>query len=135
MISEVAVVKMDTTVDDALRLCVERRIRHLPVVDEENRLSGLVTERDMRTFLSSRIGTNTENKSDGKGLKRPVHLVMIRNPVTATPEISLSEAALQMLTRRVGCLPVIDTELHVVGIVTASDFLKYLANSRKDSTD
>jgi CBS domain-containing protein len=95
-------------------------------LDDQKQLVGLVTDRDLRCLINPRVGTISENNSDRESLKRPVHLVMVREPVVACPENSLSEAAELMLANRVGCLPVVDEELHVVGIVTTTDLLRYV---------
>ena len=127
MSNDVACINMDTFIGDAIQVCSDRRIRHLPVIDDQNQLVGLVTDRDLRYFTSPRIGSISENNSDRESLKRPVHLIMVRNVTTASPEIPLSEAAERMLAHRVGCLPVVDTERHVIGIITNSDLLRYIA--------
>jgi acetoin utilization protein AcuB len=126
MTREVACVDMDRTLGEAMALCSENHIRHLPVLDEHKRLVGLVTDRDLRYFLSPRIGTLSENSSDRESMGRPVHLVMVRGVHVTYPNSSLAEVAQIMLDHRIGCLPVIDGERHVVGIVTTNDFLRYI---------
>jgi acetoin utilization protein AcuB len=117
---------MDTPLGEAMEMCSDKRIRHLLILDDQKQLVGLVTDRDLRCLINPRVGTISENNSDRESLKRPVHLVMVREPVVACPENSLSEAAELMLANRVGCLPVVDEELHVVGIVTTTDLLRYV---------
>jgi CBS domain-containing protein len=48
--------------------------------------------------------------------------------ITASAAAPLAEAAQLMLTHRIGCLPVVDSERHVIGIVTTADLLRHLAN-------
>lgn len=129
MTGEVTCIKMDTPISKAVEVCADNRIRHLPVVDDENQLAGLITDRDLRYFMSPRIGTISENNSDRESLRRPVHLIMVRSIVTASPGMALSEAAQLMLTHRLGCLPVIDPGRHVVGMVTTSDLIRHIAES------
>lgn len=123
MTSPVVSIGMDETLQAALDLCMSRRIRHLPVVDEDKSLVGILTDRDIRYHLSPRLGTISENSSDRATLERRLHMVMVRNAITGTPDMSLASAARTILRHRVGCLPVIDKSNHVVGIVTTSDFL------------
>jgi len=127
MRSEVVSVGMDTSLGAALDVCSNRHIRHLPVVDEEGKLVGLVTDRDLRASISPRVGTISENNAARESLQRHVHVIMIRNLVTGTPSMALSLAAKLMLERRVGCLPVIYPDKSLVGIVTTSDFLRVIA--------
>ncbi len=130
MTHEVVYISMDTLLGAAMNVCAEKRIRHLPVVDDHKLLVGLVTDRDLRYFISPRIGTISENHSDRESLRRPVHLIMAREIVTTSPEASLSDAAQVMLTNRVGCLPVVDPERHVIGIITTTDLIRYIAHGR-----
>ncbi|MBN2319385.1 MAG: CBS domain-containing protein [Acidobacteria bacterium] len=127
MTREATCIVMDTSIGDCMEVCEDKRIRHLPVVDDQDQLVGLVTDRDLRYFVSPRTGTISENNSDRLRLKRPVHLIMAREVVSTSPETSLSDAAELMLTHKIGCLPVIDPQRHVVGIVTTSDFIRYIA--------
>ena len=127
MIRDVVCIDMDFTLGKAIELCSEKKIRHLPVLDEHNCLAGMVTDRDLRYFLSPRIGTLSENNSDRESLNRRVHQIMVRQVICANESTPLSEAAQLMLTNRVGCLPVVDSRRHVVGIVTTTDLLRYIA--------
>lgn len=127
MTRTVVCIDLDTHIGDAMDLCSQNRIRHLPVLDERQGLAGLVTDRDLRYFISPRIGTISENSTDRQSLRRPVHLIMNREVVSAAPTAALPDAAKSMIDHRIGCLPVLDNDRHVVGIVTATDFLRYIA--------
>jgi acetoin utilization protein AcuB len=126
---DVVCVDMDVTLGNATELCSGKKIRHLPVLDENKRLAGIITDRDIRYFLSPRLGTISENNSDRESLSRRVHQVMIRHVVCATENTSLSEAAGLMLANRVGCLPVVDADRHVIGIITTTDLIRYIAKN------
>jgi CBS domain-containing protein len=127
MTPSVHTINMDTPIAQALEVCSQKKIRHLPIVDDLGELAGLVTDRDLRYCISPRIGTISENNADRESLKRPVHLIMIRNTITATPQTSIAEAAQSMLDHRVGCLVVIDPERHVIGMITSSDLIRCIA--------
>jgi CBS domain-containing protein len=129
MTRDVVCADMDTTLGTAMELCSEKRIRHLPILDEYKQLTGLVTDRDLRYYISPRIGTLAENMTDRESLNHPVHLIMRRTVIVASAETTVAEAAQLMLVNRVGCLPVINLGRHVVGIVTTTDLLRYLAES------
>jgi CBS domain-containing membrane protein len=87
-------------------------IRHLPVVDGERRLLGLLTHRDLLEAASRPAGAAVTAKS-----------VMRRDVRTVTPETDVREAIETMLRHKYGCLPVLEEGM-VVGIVTEADFLK-----------
>ena len=127
--ADIVSIGMDESLKSALEVCTDRRIRHLPVVDENGALVGILTDRDIRYYLSPRLGTISENNSDRATLERRVHTAMVRNVVTGTPDMSLGAAAKKLLQDRVGCLPVVDDDHRIVGVVTTSDFLLLLAAS------
>jgi CBS domain-containing protein len=120
---------MDVSLAKAIELCEDKRIRHLPIVDESRQLVGLVTDRDLRYYVSPRVGTISENRADRESLERPIHLIMIRKVVVASADTPLWEAAQLMLDNRVGCLPVINLGRQVVGILTTTDLIRYIAQS------
>ena len=86
-------------------------IRHIPVLDADGRLAGIVTQRDLLAL---------EHKKDaGTALRE----VMRTDVVTVAPDTPLRTAAETMIFHKYGCLPVVaDGEL--VGIITETDFLK-----------
>lgn len=129
MTPDVYTSNMDIPIAQALEICSQKKIRHLPIVDDLGELAGLVTDRDLRYYISPRIGTISENNADRESLKRPVHLIMIRNTITVTPQTSIAEAAQSMLDHRVGCLVVINPFNHVIGMVTSSDLLRCIAKA------
>ncbi|HFD88047.1 MAG TPA: CBS domain-containing protein, partial [Gammaproteobacteria bacterium] len=101
----------------------KRKFKHLPVVDEENRLVGIVSDRDLRSQLTPFIHTPAETARDTALLQRHVHLIMARNPVTAVPDDEIDYGARQLLFNQISSLPIVDEEDHVVGIVTWEDLL------------
>jgi len=96
-------------VGDAIRVMVLKGFRHLPVVDAEHKLVGIVSERDLR-------GVEQHTK---------VASVMTDKPHTMTPQSSLQDATEELAHKGVGCLPVIksDTDSSLVGLVTSFDVL------------
>jgi acetoin utilization protein AcuB len=130
MTTSVSTINMDTPIAQAMEVCSEKKIRHLPIVNDLGELTGLVTDRDLRYCISPRIGTISENNADRESLRRPVHLIMIRATITATPQTSIAEAAQLMLDHRIGCLVVINPFRHVIGMVTSSDLIRCIAQNR-----
>jgi CBS domain-containing protein len=118
---------MDSTLGEAMTLCFQHRIRHLPVINDEGKLVGLLTDRDLRFYISHRLGTIMENNSDREALHHHLHVIMVRRVVSGRPEMTLTQGARLMLENRIGCLPVIDGENRLIGIVTTGDFLRLIA--------
>ena len=120
MTREIVTLAPDETVGTALALCRERRIRHLPVL-EEGRLAGIVSDRDLRSAAPV-LG---EPGRAAALEKTRVSDVMTREVVTARPDDPIEEAANRMRERRIGCLPVVQ-DGRLVGIVTSSDVMEAL---------
>ncbi len=116
----VVVLSPETTAGEALALCRERRIRHLPVL-EAGRLVGIVSDRDLR---SAAPGLGDPARASALEKIR-VSEVMTRDVATARPDDPIEEAANRMRERRIGCLPVMEDE-RLVGILTSSDVMEAL---------
>lgn len=106
--------------DDVMRL---GRIRHMPVIDEDGALAGIVSQRDLfHSGLLRALGYGTHAKDQALGLLA-LKEAMKTDVVTVTPDAPLAEAAKIMLERKIGCVVVVEgTKL--VGILTESDFVK-----------
>jgi len=107
--------------DDVMRM---GRIRHLPVVDSHRRVVGLVTQRDLyKAAISSVLGFTKTKAHEWLG-KINVSDVMTVGVTTVDMEAGMVEAVDKMLSKKFGCLPVIDKDGCLVGLVTESDCLR-----------
>jgi len=120
MTREVVALPPQSTAGEALALCRERRIRHLPVL-EDDRLVGIVSDRDLRSATPA-LGDPARAEALGRIL---VHEVMAREVATAHPDDPIEEVANAMRERKIGCLPVVEDDA-LVGIVTSSDVMEAL---------
>lgn len=102
-----------------------KHIRHLPVVDEERRLIGLVSHRDLlRAQISSLSGlTVAERRARQEEVR--VYQLMTSDVWTVAPDTLASIAGGTLVDHKFGCLPVVDADHRLVGIVTERDFLKF----------
>jgi predicted transcriptional regulator/gamma-glutamyl:cysteine ligase YbdK (ATP-grasp superfamily) len=114
MTTDLFTVRPDDLVDLAASVMDWQHIRHVPVEDDEGRLVGLVSHRDLLRLLSR------EGQKTGGAVS--VRDIMKADPVTVSPATPTLEAVELMRTRGVGCLPVVEVGT-LVGIVTAYDFL------------
>jgi len=106
--------------DDVMRL---GRIRHLPVIDEDGALAGIVSQRDLfHSGLLRALGYGTHAKDQAMSLL-VLKEAMKTEVVTVTPAAPLTEAAKLMLERKIGCVVVVEGK-KIVGILTESDFVK-----------
>jgi CBS domain-containing protein len=111
--------------DDVMRL---GRIRHLPIVDSDGSLAGIVSQRDLfHSGLMKALGYGShaqQNVLDMLVIKE----AMRTEVVTTTPDTPLVQAARLMFERKIGCLVVMDGA-KIAGILTEGDFVKLLAES------
>lgn len=105
-------VSAETLAAEALKLMIDRRVRHLAVVDGERRVVGVLSRGDLlRMPLFGKF----------------VREVMTADPETVSAETPLAEAADRMADRRVGCLPVVDAAGRLAGLLSETDALRALA--------
>lgn len=118
-------VKPDTFVDEAFAIMKREHIRHLLVMNEEDELVGVVTDRDLRRpdWTGGDVLSVREMYMLGDELR--VYDVMTDKAITVTPETITAEAASLMVSNKINCLPVLD-DTKVVGILTSSDLLAAL---------
>lgn len=127
-------IEQDTPVGTAIDVMAEKKIRHLPVVNEGGEVVGIITDRDLRSAalapaLEQHLSETARRRLKGIGAALEnlrVKDTMTWNPVTATPGMPVTQAAAMMLERHIGSLPVVDKG-RLVGIVTDRDAVKALA--------
>ena len=102
-------------VGDVVRLMQSQGIRHVLVLDE-GCLAGIFSNRDVGRLVG---GVHALSPAT------PVKQVMTENPVVVSPELGLTEAAREMLDRKIGALPVV-VDAAPIGILTSSDVLEAL---------
>ncbi|MGQ9682811.1 MAG: CBS and ACT domain-containing protein [Anaerolineae bacterium] len=113
----------DTSVQDALHLMRERRVRRFPVVNAQGRLVGMVSEKDL-LYASPSPATTLSVYEIGYLLSKVrVKQVMNDKPVTIDDDCPLEEAARIMVDNRISGLPVMHRG-RLVGIITETDLFK-----------
>ena len=111
MTRNVLTAKPETPVVDIVRLMARNKITGLPVVDETNRLIGVVSESDI-------IGKAGDTVAD----------IMTNGSWTVTEDTTLGEAAEVMLRRRIRRLPVVSPENALIGLLSRSDLITFFAS-------
>jgi CBS domain-containing protein len=99
------------------------RFRHLPVVDG-NKLVGIITHRDLLRIAASSLDTASAQKTNYWTEHCFARDIMVRDPVTVGRDTPLAVAGKLMWERKLGCLPVIEEDDTLVGIVTEADYLR-----------
>lgn len=103
------------------------RIRHMPVV-EDGKVVGVLSQRDLfRSALIAALGFGRKTTSTLIKTIR-VKEVMSQNVITIAPDVSVKEAARVMIEKKIGCLPVVESD-ELVGLITETDILRYVTES------
>lgn len=144
MTSNPVVVKPQAPLNEAIKIMAERRISGLPVVGDDDRLIGIISETDLMwqetgvtppayiMFLDSVIylqNPATYERDLHKALGQTVGEVMSKTPIAIAADKALKEAAQLLHDRDVRRLPVVDSNNQVIGILTRGDIVRAMATS------
>lgn len=119
----------DANFFEARALVQDKGVRHLPVVDKENRILGILTDRDIREAAPSDatlLSVQELNYLLGK-LKVSAIMTPKEKLITITPDTLIEEAVKLMRDHKIGCLPVVEGE-KLYGIFTETDALDHLVD-------
>lgn len=126
MTEQVRTVDWSTAVVDAARTMARHSLRRILIVDENQQVVGVLSQRDvLRHLISDPTDVTPGEKSDQVGA-----LVSGRRPITVLPEVPLRNAALVLANNKIGCLPIVDSEGNLLGVLSASDLLEYLSGEQ-----
>ena len=127
MTREVITIGPERSIGDAIALMRQGGFRRLPVVSEDERLVGVITDRDLRQATNSPLVLREQWYSNFLLDAIKVKACMTPDPITITPDATVLEAAQLLRKHKIGGLPVVDDH-HVVGIATTTDMLDCLIN-------
>lgn len=113
---------------EAYDLMTEKHFRHLPIVDPDNNLVGLVTERDLLRHALAQMGDLPVSEQRRYLEQIEIGEVMTSEPEHVAPDDDLETAGRMLLEQKFGCLPVCDGT-SLVGILTEADFVKYVVTN------
>ena len=125
MSTDLVTVTPDTPIIKARDLLQEKNIKQLLVVDEENTLIGVLTDRDIKQAWASPATTLSIYELTYVLQKLTVESVMIKEPITVSPDATVEWAARIVHDRKIGSLPVVEGG-KLVGIITATDLMELL---------
>jgi len=134
MVTKVIAAKIEDKVSAVERAMRERNIRHMPIVDHQNILVGIITQRDIFRIQSPRRDEDGNWFYDSQLLDEYIlSHIMTKNPFTLRPEDSVATALIAMYERKYGCIPVISEYHELSGIVTQTDILGMAVRILKES--
>lgn len=124
MTKEVITVHSHITMIKASRLMKEHGIHRLPVVDDEGRLQGILSEHDIKEASPSKATTLDMHELYYLLSEIKVKDIMTRDPLFVRGDDSVEQAAVLMVEKHIGGLPVVDDGQRLIGIITDSDIFK-----------
>lgn len=125
MSPSVHTVASDTLVEETAQLMLENAIGSAVVVDDDNRLEGILTNTDFVRIVAERKPKD----------QTPVSEYMTEDVVTVTAQDSIRDAADAMVEHGFHHLPVVDEKEGVIGMVTTSDLTAYLSREETPSPE
>jgi len=129
MTREVITVDQEATIFDAQELLAKNKIRHLPIIDKDRRLIGIITDRDIRSALpyNSLMEPCSEEERE-RVSKFKVKDIMTKEPITISPAYTIQDALMMIQNSNVGALPVVDDDHKLKGIISVRDLLRAFIN-------
>lgn len=99
------------------------RVRHVPIVDSDGELVGLLTHTDLAMTALGSLSDLPLSQERDLLQRRRIREVMVTEVETIDPDAPLAEAAQTLFENKIGCLPVVEGN-RLVGILTESDFVR-----------
>ena len=125
MTTRVVTVHLDDKLTKLQEIFINTRVHHV-LVAENGRLRGVITDRDFFKAVSPYIGTPAETTHDTATINKKAHQVMSRNPVTIKAGSNIREAVSLIYQHGVTCLPILNDEDKIAGILTWRDVFRGL---------
>ena len=129
MHTDLIAVRPQTKLAEVRALMQKNNFRHLPVVDKEGKLVGIVTDRDMRdAHPSSLISEEEYQRTLDRVMQHSVEEIMTKSPLTISVYFTLQDTLMVMGQKKVGALPVVDDKGYLKGIMSTRDLLRAFVN-------
>lgn len=129
MTQKVITISRDTPILEARAMMDEKKIRHLPVVEPDNTLVGIVTDRDIRSAMPSSVldpSQTAEVQERLKGIKAAD--IMTTKLTTVPPTYTIQDVLLLIQEKKVGAFPVVDDAGKLKGIISVRDLVRAFIN-------
>ena len=129
MTRKVITVEPEAGIFEAQELMAANKIRHLPVIEPDSRLIGIVTDRDIRSALPYKFFKESPSEEEKKKFSElKIKNIMTQNPIAISATYTLQDALLVIQDARVGALPVVDENGILSGIISVRDLLRAFIN-------
>ena len=119
-------------VSEAVQIFQALDVRHLPVVNEQRELIGMLSDRDLRAFSLPHLIDSEWLGTIQTALDARVATLMSSEPLSVDSEADIAEVVDLILENKIGAVPVIDADNKLVGIVSYVDVLRQLSSTALD---
>ena len=144
MTTQVIRVHPDDKLEDVIKILIKNKISGLPVLDDENKVVGIISDRDLLKYSEKlnedvnlfdfstwllphkNVPKSSQNKNS-EFLQTKVEDIMSKNIVSANENASWHDIIVLMKEYKINRIPIIDAQYQLKGIVTRTDLLNYLA--------
>ena len=123
--TRVVSVQMDDSLQSLRELFAATGFHHLVVV-HDNKLQGIISDRDLMKSISPFVDTLSERLLDRATLDKRAHQIMTREVITLNPSDSVFAAITLFNNHKISCIPIIDGDSHPVGMVSWRDVMKFM---------
>ncbi|WP_075185320.1 CBS domain-containing protein [Teredinibacter haidensis] len=124
MSKQVHSVSPEETLEELRNIFSDVAYRHL-LVEENDRLVGVVSDRDALAHLSPFLRTEEEREIDRSLLKLKVRDIMSAAPITVDADTGIDCASILLLENPISCLPVVREDMSIEGILSWTDILQF----------
>ena len=125
MTTKIVSINVDAPFSQVEQKMRECKVRHVPVVDENNKLVGLMSQRDLYRIHPPHRDEEGNWVYDQESLDSVIlKHVMTKDPFALSPDNTMADALPPMVERKYGCIPIVDKDRHLCGIITQMDILK-----------
>lgn len=115
----------DARLLDAALLIRRTGKRHVPILDAQGKVVGILSDRDVSRMAPSMLARMTPEEYNTIFEATPITVAMTKDPITVPPDMPIAEAVSMLYSKKIGALPVVE-EGKLVGILTVNDMLGLL---------
>lgn len=134
MMSKVVVsVEMDDTLEIIKEIFDHTKFHHIVVGQEK--LHGIISDRDLLKSLSPYLGTLAETSRDHASLNKKAHQIMTRHPITLGLDATMKDVLHIFNRHQISCIPIVDDDFHTVGMLSWRDVIKVLDKKLQSQED
>lgn len=131
MTKKVRVTTEDATLASLRTLFIDAKFQHVPVINNMHQLVGIVSVKDYFKALSPVMDSASEHTVELYMQSRKVRQVMSSPVISVSQDLGILQAAALLVERNISCLPVVDVQQRLIGIVSWKDIMRRIVQSQQ----